>query len=58
MKAQRGSRGIALPLVQEARWAQGWSVTVQKISPPLEFDPHPIARHYTDYDILAHMTKL
>ena len=46
-----------VPIVQEAGWVQGRSGRVQKISPPLEFDPctvQPVASRYTDWAIPAH----
>jgi hypothetical protein len=45
------------PLCRRLSWPQGWSREVQKISPPLGFDPQtiqPAASQYTNYAILAH----
>jgi hypothetical protein len=39
---------------------QGWTGQVQKISPPLGFNPQtiqPVVSHYTDWAIRAHITK-
>ena len=51
--------GINLvPIVQEAGRAPGNVWTVQKISPPLRFDPRtvqPVDSHYTDYTTVAHI---
>jgi hypothetical protein len=46
-----------VPIMQETGWAPGQSGWVQKISPPLGFDPRTVqsvANHYTDYDMPAH----
>jgi len=45
------------PLYRRLSEPQGWSREVQKISPPLGFDPwtvQPVVSHYTNYAILAH----
>ena len=45
-----------VPIVQEARWAQGAIWTGTEISPPQEIDPRsvqPVASRYTDWPILA-----
>jgi hypothetical protein len=49
------------PLYRRLDGLQGWSVWVQKISPPLGFDPRnvqPVASHCTNYVILAHFITL
>ena len=46
------------PLYRRLDGPQGRSGRVQKISPPLEFDPRtvrPIASHYIDWAIPAHI---
>jgi len=46
-----------IPIEQESGWTQGLTGRMQKISPPLEFDPwtaHPVVSCYTAYTILAH----
>ena len=48
-------------IVQEAKWAQGWSGQVWKISPPLVFDPWTIllvASCYTCCAVLAPNPKV
>jgi hypothetical protein len=52
--------GDLVPTVQGTGWAPGADRCGQvlKILSPLEFDPwtiHPVASHYTDYNIMAHM---
>jgi hypothetical protein len=42
------------PLHRRLGGLQGQSGWLQKILPPLGFDPQPVASHYTDYAILAH----
>ena len=52
-------RNLALS-IQEARWVQGQSGRVQKISPPLGFDTQAVwllASYCTYYASLAHTTS-
>ena len=51
-------RNLALN-IQEARWVQGQSGWVQKVSPSPGFDPQTVwllASYCTDYATLAHTT--
>ena len=63
----QGHTPAALPPVGKTRYplyrslggSQGWSGLVQKILPPLGFDPltvQPLANCYTNYTIPAHRT--
>jgi hypothetical protein len=47
------------PLYGRLGWPQGWSGWVRKVSPPQGFSPwavQPVASHYTDSAVQAHLT--